>query len=356
MNNYFTNLYNLHEHRVNEGIVEEGIFGNLGINKGINVSIWAEFLSKSRKKLEEYARADRAGDYNLSTYISAVGNSQEYYLPYVLAKSIIPGEEDLKAHEDDIVKYITSVSRCCSYFIISPETIEEDPWDFKKSVINFVAPGRNGYAFTPPVLCICGFKNLRTLEGFIDLDSASIVVWDCPRIKNLKGVKIKNPRDIAFFPDAVEGKTLGKPKSSTKLEIFRDLHASPRVVMTAYTVQGDSKQAIHDQITKAMDRSKMKNQFDDNKPKTVTKAAPVISNPAKSADELPLLYRNANGEGNYLYGDPDFKKLVARISRNNISVYKYSSNGNVQPNIWMTYNDNDKILYTKKGVAAYRVV
>ncbi len=356
MNNYFTNLYNLHERRINEGIVKEGIFGNLGIDKGINASIWVEFLKKSRKKLEEFVYPiGRADICSLSTYMADMARYQLYNPLYFLNKTIIPSDDDIESHIDDVIKYIVSDAKYCSYFIISPETIGEDPVNFKNTVVNFVTHDKSKYNYTPPILCICDFKNLRTLEGFIDLPEASIIVWNCPKIKNLKGVKIKKSKGVAFFPDAVEGKTLGEPKSGTQLEIFRDLHTSPDKVITAYSVTRNSKSDIDDQITKALGRSAMKNQFGDNKPKTVTKATPVISNPAKSADDLPLLYSDAHGDYNYLYEDPDFKGMVARISRNNISVYKYSSGGKLQPNIWMTYNENDRILYTKKGVAAYRV-
>ena len=375
MNNFFLNAYNLNSSLRTKEMINESIFGNLGLDKSLDAAIWQDFVMKSTEKLAEitsstyYKIADNETTYSLTSL------DQKEHLEYWVGKIIyrgdiqaaakVPDVDFFSTHQDNIIEDLYKASKI-DVFIVSPETIGSDPVDFSKLPIKFETPP-SVWTVTPTIV-ICNFKNLRSLKGFINLKDVRLCIWNCPKLTSLAGVKVKEISTLVFFPDAVDGKTLGSPKYGI-MDAGKDLHiifkntlyhkqfvSAQTILSNTKAAEQEKKELFKSKMDKAIERSNMKNQFDDNvklgNPKTISKAAPIISNPSKTvADDLPVLYR----KDNILYSKPDFIKKVAKISRNNISIYKIMSSGNVSANIWLKYNENDGIAYTLKGTAGYKI-
>ena len=369
MNNFFLNAYNLNERLRNKEMVNESIFGNLGLDKSLDAAIWEDFITNSMEKLKEISA---------SQYFTA-GKDEKMYKPAPLEdkthfeywvgkfanvmkiKYDVPDTEFFSAHQDDMIKALCDSNR--TIFLVSPETIGSDPVDFSNLPIKFDAPSM--WSNTPCII-IYDFKNLRSLKGFINLKYAHLCIWNCPKLKSLDGVKIKEPNSLGFFPDAVDGKTLGEPKYGL-LDVCKELHIiyknewNVKRFFTAKTemdaayanTNKERNELLKSKMDKAIERSNMKNQFGDDdvkleKPKTVHRAAPIV----KSADgETSVLYK----DGNMLYSDPEHKNAVGLITKNGITVYRIR-NGVRTTQHWLNYDYNSNQCFTHpKGTLAYVV-
>ncbi len=368
MNNYFINAYNINESLRRKEMLNEGFFGNLGITDDIENMKFRELVVKSAEIIESILRSPSYKD-SSNMYTTTDDRSKThmaywvwkviYNYSWVCSKNIKPADvPELDVFEKNKSTLMTTLwNKGVMSYIISPETLGDDPVDFTKTDIKL----DSGSEYVTPFVCICNFKNLRSLNGLIKLKRVKLLIWNCPKVKSLDGVKVKGIDNVGFFPDAVEGITVGKTKC-TELDVYKWLHCA-RITSDSYrparvySASGSSSRTNdEDRINKALARANDPKQFDEparvKEPKTVSKAAPVVSNPMKDiAGDLPVFYR----QGDMLYKDPGYTDIVAKIARNNISIYKFRPNGKISPNIWLKYNENDKIAYTIKGTPGYKI-
>lgn len=343
-----TYLTQIENKLIAQGITESAdldgsIFTNLGIDDDISTEQIKDFvLNKNINALKEIA--DKIRNDN-----SIIGNMTLAKLLGMYIKNGIINtlRQESRLNNFDFSDKDDLFDSLCRYpyyyytYIISPETIGEDPTDFKDSFLHIRA-SKNVY--TPDLnVVVTGFKNLRSLEGLIDCQGVNnLFIWDCPKITSLKGLKTGKLNNLYFFPEAKDGEALGKTEYRAS-SIIAPVGVAPKQLFLRYS----TKDEYYDKKFKdAIARSKAKDTAP--APKTVAKAAPAV---VKSADNsLPVLYK----VNNLLYADPDHTTVVGSLTANG-TVYRWR-NGAKTTQHWMNYDYNTQMLFTyPKGTPAYKV-
>ncbi len=325
--------------------LDEDLFGNLGISDDINTSIIKDFiLNKNIKALREIkdkmdADASIIGRMTLPKLLSM-------YIKNAIDRTL---RQESRLYNFDFSDKEDLFANLCGYpfcyynYIVSPETIGEDPVDFKKSFLHIVTTKQRVAADINIV--VTGFKNLRSLDGLIDcLYVNNLIIWDCPKVTSLKGLKTEKLNNLYFFPEANDkSDALGKTEYRAS-SIIAPAGVAPKQTFLRYS----TKDEYYDKKFKlAVERSKVKNATA-AAPKPAAKAA-LATNTAAGSD-LPVLYK-AN---NLLYADPDHTTVVGSIIANG-NVYRWK-NGVKTTQHWMNYDYDTQTLFTHpKGTPAYKV-
>lgn len=323
--------------------LDEGIFGNLGISDDIGAEMIKEFiLDKNLKALHEIKDQWAADVSNMG--VKTLSNVLSMYVKNSINNTL---RQEPRLNSFDFSDKEDLFDRLCKYpfycytYIISPETIGEDPVDFKNSFLHIVMTTKS---FSSDInVVVTGFKNLRSLDGLIDCPCVNnLFIWDCPKVTSLKGLKTEKLNNLYFFPEAKDGAdTLGKTEYRAS-SIIAPAGVAPKQLFLRYS----TKDEYYDKKFKtAIDRSKGK---DASVPKLAAKAAPAVNKPTDS--ELPVLYKVKD----LLYADPDHTTVVGSLTANG-TVYRWR-NGVKTTNHWLNYDYDTQTLFTHpKGTPAYKV-